>query len=37
MSRLAMLYALDDSEVNKLRSMPMAERYDYMLDSVYMN
>lgn len=34
MSRLAMLYALDDGEVNKLRSMPMAERYDYMLNEI---
>ena len=34
MSRLAVLYALDDSEVNQLRSMPMAERYDYMLNEI---
>ncbi len=34
MSRLAMLYALDDGEVNELRSVPMAERYDYMLNEI---
>ena len=34
MSRLAMLYALDNSKVNKLRTMPMAEQYDYMLNEI---
>ena len=34
MSRLAMLYALEDSEVEKLRSMPMEERYTYMLNEI---
>lgn len=34
MSRLGMLYALEDSEVNKLRSIPSGERYDYMLNEI---
>ncbi|MDE7310299.1 MAG: YfbM family protein [Eubacterium sp.] len=34
MSRLGMLYALEDSEVGTLRSMPMEERYDYMLNVI---
>ncbi|MDE7309543.1 MAG: YfbM family protein [Lachnospiraceae bacterium] len=34
MSRLAMLYALEDSEVEKLRFMPMEERYTYMLNEI---
>lgn len=37
MSRLGMLYALEDSEVKKLRSMPMEERYDYMLNEIEEN
>ncbi len=37
MSRLGMLYALEDSEVTKLRSMPMEERYDYMLNEIEEN
>ncbi len=36
-SRLGMLYALEDSEVTKLRSMPMEERYDYMLNEIEEN
>lgn len=36
-SRLGMLYALEDSEVKKLRSMPMEERYDYMLNEIEEN
>lgn len=34
MSRLGMLYALTDAEVEKLRSVPMEERYDYMLNEI---
>lgn len=34
MSRLAVLYALDDGEVNKLRSLPVEERYEYMLEEI---
>lgn len=34
MSRLGMLYALTDSEVEELRSMPVEERYDYMLNEI---
>lgn len=37
MSRLAVLYALEDSEVKKLQSMPMEERYDYMLNEIEEN
>lgn len=32
MSRLGMLYALTDAEVNRLRAVPEEERYDYMLE-----
>ena len=31
MSRLGVLYALKEDELNKLRSLPHDERYDYML------
>lgn len=34
MSRLGMLYALEESEVKKLRSLPEEERYDYMLNEM---
>lgn len=34
MSRLGMLYALTDAEVEKLRSVPLEERYDYMLNEI---
>lgn len=34
MSRLGMLYALEDSWVEKLRAMPEEERYDYMLNEI---
>lgn len=34
MSRLGMLYALTDAEVEKLRAVPMEERYDYMLNEI---
>lgn len=34
MSRLGMLYALTDSEVEELRSVPTEERYDYMLNEI---
>ena len=34
MSRLGVLYALKDDELNKLRSLPQAERYDYMLEEI---
>lgn len=34
MSRLGMLYALTDAEVETLRSVPMEERYDYMLNEI---
>ncbi|MDE6727734.1 MAG: YfbM family protein [Oscillospiraceae bacterium] len=34
MSRLGMLYALTDAEVKKLRSVPMEDRYDYMLEEI---
>ncbi len=34
MSRLGMLYALTDTEVEKLRSVPTEERYDYMLNEI---
>ena len=37
MSRLAMLYALNENEVHKLRSLPMEERYDYMLNEIEEN
>ncbi|MDE6733318.1 MAG: YfbM family protein [Oscillospiraceae bacterium] len=37
MSRLGMLYALTDAEVEKLRSVPMEERYDYMLNEIEEN
>lgn len=32
MSRLGMLYALTESDVNRLRSCPEEERYDFMLE-----
>ena len=34
MSRLGVLYALKDDELNKLCSLPQAERYDYMLEEM---
>lgn len=34
MSRLAMLYALTETEVSKLRSLPAEERYGYMLEEI---
>lgn len=34
MSRLGVLYALKDDELNKLCSLPQAERYDYMLEEI---
>lgn len=34
MSRLGMLYALTDSEVEELRSVPVEERYDYTLNEI---
>ena len=34
MSRLGMLYALNREEVEKLRSVPEEERYDYMLEEI---
>lgn len=37
MSRLGMLYALTDAEVEKLRAVPMEERYDYMLNEIEEN
>lgn len=37
MSRLGMLYALTEEEVEKLRSLPEEERYDYMLEEIEEN
>ena len=37
MSRLGMLYALTDDEVKELRSVPVDERYDYMLNEIEEN
>lgn len=37
MARLAMLYALTDAEVEKLRSVPEEERYNYMLEEIEEN
>ncbi|BDR59562.1 YfbM family protein [Xylocopilactobacillus apicola] len=34
MSRLGVLYALDDNELEKLRSLPSDERYDYVLEVI---
>ena len=34
MSRLGMLYALTETEVEKLRSTPEEDRYDYMLEEI---
>lgn len=34
MSRLGMLYALTNAEVEELRSVPIEERYDYMLNEI---
>lgn len=34
MSRLGMLYALTDAESDKLRAVPTANRYEYMLDEI---
>ncbi|WP_073348176.1 DUF1877 family protein [Bacteroides congonensis] len=34
MSRLGVLYALNEDELNKLRSIPQEERYNYMLDEI---
>lgn len=37
MSRLAMLYALTETEVEKLCSIPEEKRYDYMLNEIEEN
>lgn len=37
MSRLGMLYALTEEEVEKLCSLPEEERYDYMLEEIEEN
>lgn len=37
MSRLGVLYALKDDELNKLCSLPQAERYDYMLEEALLD
>lgn len=37
MSRLGMLYALNDDEVKELRAVPVEERYDYMLNEIEEN
>ena len=37
MSRLGMLYALTEREVEELRSVPVDERYDYMLNEIEEN
>ena len=37
MSRLAVLYALTDTEVEKLRAVPEEERYSYMLEEIEEN
>lgn len=37
MSRLGMLYALTDTEIEELRSVPAEERYDYMLNEIEEN
>lgn len=34
MSRLGVLYALKEEELNRLRSLPQEERYDYMLEEI---
>lgn len=34
MSRLGVLYALKEDELNKLRSLPQEERYNYMLEEI---
>lgn len=34
MSRLGVLYALNEDEVNKIRLLPQEERYDYMLEDI---
>ena len=34
MARLGMLYALNEEDVKKLRSMPEEERYEYMLEEI---
>ena len=34
MSRLGVLYALKEDKLNKLRSLPQDERYDYMLEEI---
>lgn len=34
MSRLGVFYALTDNEVDKLRSLPAGERYEYMLEEI---
>ncbi len=34
MSRLGVLYALKENELNKLCSLPQDERYDYMLEEI---
>lgn len=34
MSRLGVLYSLTEIEVDKLRSLPEEERYDYMLEEI---
>ena len=38
MSRLGVLYALkEEEELNRLRSLPQEERYDYMLEEIEEN
>ena len=37
MSRLGMLYALNETEIKQLRSIPVEERYDYMLEEIEEN
>ena len=37
MSRLGVLYALKEEELNRLRSLPQEERYDYMLEEIEEN
>ena len=37
MSRLGVLYALKEEELDRLRSLPQEERYDYMLEEIEEN
>lgn len=37
MSRLGVLYALTENEIDTLRSLPVEERYDYMLEEIEEN